>query len=136
MVRNLKGRHIFQARPSPTCTHTCRYICYNCPKLCKHLLTAKNSIAHLTSISHICLSYLYSNVHLHLRNGDILQGSFAEDYYKLAYKSMCAFGWSQANCPSVPWFLKTDDDTFISMHSLNNHVLQMEAHNSRWKICL
>ena len=67
----------------------------------------------------------------HPRHGDILQGGFEENYHKLAYKSMCAFSWSQRHCPKVPWFLKTDDDTVHDMHRLGAVLHQMEAQNSR-----
>ena len=65
------------------------------------------------------------------RYGDLLQGGFEEDYLKLVYKSMCAFGWSRTHCPEVPWFLKTDDDTVHDMSALKNLVQQMEAQKSR-----
>jgi len=61
--------------------------------------------------------------------GDILQGSFEEDYYALAYKSMSAFHWSQHFCHQVPWIAKTDDDTVNDMWQLQHTLQDMERHD-------
>ena len=76
----------------------------------------------------------YLHIKWHSRYGDILQGDFEEDYHKLAYKSMCAFNWSQKYCPKVPWFLKTDDDTVHDMYRLKDVLKDIEDKDMRWSI--
>ncbi len=51
--------------------------------------------------------------------GDIVLGSFNEDYRNLTYKTRLGLKWAHFNC-QANYILKTDDDVFINTYALTN----------------
>lgn len=50
--------------------------------------------------------------------GDILQGSFIDDYYNLTLKSISMLQWVNETCDAVKYVLKIDDDMFVNMQMM------------------
>ncbi|XP_073950467.1 beta-1,3-galactosyltransferase 5-like [Choristoneura fumiferana] len=47
--------------------------------------------------------------------GDILQGSFIEDYRNLTFKHLMGLQWASTNCSEAFYILKVDDDTVFNL---------------------
>lgn len=47
--------------------------------------------------------------------GDILQGSFMDNYFNLTLKTITLMRWVSLNCDKVKFVLKVDDDMFVNM---------------------
>ena len=47
--------------------------------------------------------------------GDILQGSFVDNYYNLTLKTISLLRWVNETCDGVKYVLKIDDDMFVNM---------------------
>ena len=47
--------------------------------------------------------------------GDIIQGSFREDYKNMTLKSLLGLKWVATHCPHVKYILKSDDDMLINI---------------------
>lgn len=47
--------------------------------------------------------------------GDILQGSFIEDYRNLTFKHLMGLQWASSNCSEAVYILKVDDDTVFNL---------------------
>ncbi|KAK2157394.1 hypothetical protein NP493_1883g00014 [Ridgeia piscesae] len=46
---------------------------------------------------------------------DIIQGNFVDSYKNMTLKSLFGLKWVSEQCARVPYMLKSDDDTFISI---------------------
>lgn len=57
--------------------------------------------------------------------GDLVQGSFVENYRNLTYKHLMVFKYAIYHCPQAKYILKTDDDVFVNM-PLMVYFLQMD----------
>ena len=53
---------------------------------------------------------------------DLLMGLFKESYENLSVKSLYAINWVAHNCLSASYMLKTDDDTYLHLPSLMQHL--------------
>ncbi|XP_076056213.1 uncharacterized protein LOC143034153 [Oratosquilla oratoria] len=52
------------------------------------------------------------------RHGDIVLGSFVDDYHNLTYKHVMGLKWAQERCPHAVFLVKADDDAFIDVPGL------------------
>ena len=48
-------------------------------------------------------------------HGDLLQGSFIENYYNLTLKTISLLRWVNSTCDQIKYILKVDDDMFVNM---------------------
>jgi len=48
-------------------------------------------------------------------HGDLLQGSFVENYYNLTLKTISLLRWVNSTCDQIKYILKVDDDMFVNM---------------------
>lgn len=53
---------------------------------------------------------------------DIVQGNYDDTYRNLTYKTAMIFKWFVYKCPNVQYLLKVDDDVFVNLPLLNNHL--------------
>lgn len=51
-------------------------------------------------------------------NGDLLQGSFVDNYYNLTLKTISLMRWVNDTCNQVKYVLKVDDDMFVNMQMM------------------
>ncbi|ELT90318.1 hypothetical protein CAPTEDRAFT_101296, partial [Capitella teleta] len=58
--------------------------------------------------------------------GDILEEDFEDTYHNLTYKGIAAFKFISQYCNNAPYIVKTDDDVFVNMYSLQNHLMQLK----------
>ncbi|KAM6100863.1 beta-1,3-galactosyltransferase 4 [Pterocles gutturalis] len=56
------------------------------------------------------------------RYADVLQGSFSDTYANLTRKTLLLLRWAAARCPSARFVLKADDDVFVNLPALTNHL--------------
>jgi beta-1,3-galactosyltransferase 1 len=70
--------------------------------------------------------------------GDILEEDFEDTYHNLTYKGIAALKFISHYCNNVKYVLKTDDDVFVNMYTLQNHLIQLDAagFNKNLIICL
>ena len=54
--------------------------------------------------------------------GDILQENYYDSYKNLSLKGLSALQFLSLNCHHVPFILKTDDDTFVNMYGVVEHL--------------
>lgn len=66
--------------------------------------------------------------------GDLIQGSFQDDYRNMTYKHVMAFKWFLYNCPQAQVLIKVDDDVYVNTPQLLKYLrqqqLQQLAHGS------
>ena len=55
--------------------------------------------------------------------GDIIETDFTESFQNISLKSKIAMKWIHENCSSSKYVLKTDDDMFVNMFELFEHIL-------------
>uniref|UniRef100_A0A1A9ZWJ2 Hexosyltransferase n=1 Tax=Glossina pallidipes TaxID=7398 RepID=A0A1A9ZWJ2_GLOPL len=53
--------------------------------------------------------------------GDMLQGSFVDDYRNMTYKHIMAFKWFISNCAHAQILIKVDDDVYVNTLQLLNY---------------
>ena len=54
--------------------------------------------------------------------GDILQEDFIDSYRNLTYKAIMGLKWTSKHCPNARYVLKTDDDIFVNIFNVINHL--------------
>jgi hypothetical protein len=54
--------------------------------------------------------------------GDIVQGNFIDSYRNMTYKHTMVLKWFLENCSNVKYLLKTDDDIFVNIPELIDHI--------------
>ncbi|KAI9588563.1 uncharacterized protein LOC119645117 [Glossina fuscipes] len=54
--------------------------------------------------------------------GDMLQGSFVDDYRNMTYKHIMAFKWFISNCAHAQILIKVDDDVYVNTLQLLNYL--------------
>ncbi|XP_011292278.2 uncharacterized protein LOC101889358 [Musca domestica] len=54
--------------------------------------------------------------------GDIIQGSFMDDYRNMTYKHVMAFKWFLYNCPDAQILIKVDDDVYVNTPQLIKYL--------------
>ena len=57
------------------------------------------------------------------KHHDIIQADFLDTYYNITYKAVVALTWINTNCKGLKWTIKVDDDMFLDMYAVLNHVL-------------
>ncbi|ELU14153.1 hypothetical protein CAPTEDRAFT_75191, partial [Capitella teleta] len=70
--------------------------------------------------------------------GDILEEDFEDTYHNLTFKGIGALKFISHYCNNVKYVLKTDDDVFVNMYTLQNHLMQLEGagYNKNLILCL
>ena len=58
-----------------------------------------------------------------LINGDIIEGDVLESHQNISQKSKIAMKWIHTHCSNTKYVLKTDDDIFINIFELLEHIL-------------
>ena len=58
--------------------------------------------------------------------GDLLQFDFIDTYMNLTLKTVASLYWLQNNCPNVKYVIKQDDDAFVKLDKLMEHLRQFE----------
>jgi len=53
---------------------------------------------------------------------DIVQEDFIDSYRNLTYKAIMGLKWISHYCPHATFILKTDDDIFVNIFNLMNHL--------------
>ncbi|NXD32714.1 B3GT4 galactosyltransferase, partial [Spelaeornis formosus] len=56
------------------------------------------------------------------QHGDILQGDFADTYGNLTRKTLLLLRWARACCAGSPFLLKADDDVFVNVPAVTQHL--------------
>lgn len=51
-------------------------------------------------------------------HGDLLQGTFVDNYYNLTLKTISLLRWVNATCDRIKYVLKIDDDMFVNMQMM------------------
>ncbi|ELT87093.1 hypothetical protein CAPTEDRAFT_138513 [Capitella teleta] len=59
--------------------------------------------------------------------GDILEEDFEDTYHNLTFKGIAGLKFISHYCNNVKYILKTDDDVFVNMYTLQNHLMQLEG---------
>ncbi|CAG4957764.1 unnamed protein product [Colias eurytheme] len=57
--------------------------------------------------------------------GDILQGSFYEDYRNLTYKNLMGLQYASSECNGASYILKVDDDTVFNFELTHNFLSKL-----------
>ncbi|CAF4868993.1 unnamed protein product [Pieris macdunnoughi] len=57
--------------------------------------------------------------------GDILQGSFYENYRNLTYKHLMGLQWASSKCSNTAFILKVDDDTVFNFDKTVDYLLSI-----------
>ena len=73
------------------------------------------------------------------RFGDIVQEDFLDSYRNLTYKAISGLKWITYNCRNAKFVLKTDDDIFVHIYNLMNHLQSLNKHgivSKRLVMCL
>lgn len=72
--------------------------------------------------------------------GDIVQETFIDSYRNLTYKAIMGLKWITAHCNHAKFILKTDDDIFVNIFNLVNHLKSMysfrQGNLSKMVLCL
>ena len=55
-------------------------------------------------------------------HGDILQEDFVDSYMNLTLKSVMGLKWVSNHCMKAEFVMKTDDDIYVNINSLLNHL--------------
>uniref|UniRef100_A0A8C6VGK8 Hexosyltransferase n=1 Tax=Naja naja TaxID=35670 RepID=A0A8C6VGK8_NAJNA len=58
-------------------------------------------------------------------HGDLLQAPFADTYRNLTLKTLAMLGWATTHCPTARFLLKADDDMFLNLPALVQHLQQL-----------
>ena len=66
---------------------------------------------------------------------DILMVDFVDSYRNLSYKALSALRYVGDHCQHVPFILKTDDDTFVNMFLLINHLQGLHLDSPGYLYC-
>ncbi|XP_069775722.1 beta-1,3-galactosyltransferase 9 [Narcine bancroftii] len=61
------------------------------------------------------------------RYGDVVQGRFADTYLNLTLKTLMVLRWATTYCPTARFLLKSDDDVFINLPALVEHLSHRDA---------
>lgn len=61
------------------------------------------------------------------RYGDIVQGSFVDNYKTMTYKHLSTIKWVIHFCSHVKYILKIDDDVFFNLSYIEKYILQLNA---------
>lgn len=71
------------------------------------------------------------------RYGDIVQENFVDTYHNLSIKGVGALKWISEHCSHAEYVLKTDDDIFVNMYAILNHLrnLRAEGYTRRLIMC-
>lgn len=56
-------------------------------------------------------------------NGDIIEGNVLESHQNISQKSRIAMKWIHIHCSKTKYVLKTDDDIFINIFEILEHIL-------------
>ncbi|XP_078581259.1 beta-1,3-galactosyltransferase 1-like [Branchiostoma floridae x Branchiostoma japonicum] len=62
---------------------------------------------------------------------DIIQENFLDSYRNLTLKAVMVWKWAFQYCSQASYVMKTDDDAFVNVHKLVNHLGQLSANASR-----
>jgi len=62
---------------------------------------------------------------------DIIQESFYDTYLNLTLKSVMLLKWVSTHCSQVTFVLKTDDDMFVNIPALVEHLTQPDIRNRK-----
>ncbi|XP_059225442.1 uncharacterized protein LOC106083981 [Stomoxys calcitrans] len=54
--------------------------------------------------------------------GDVIQGSFVDDYRNMTYKHVMAFKWFLYNCATAQILIKVDDDVYVNTPQLMKYL--------------
>ena len=65
------------------------------------------------------------------RYSDIIQESFYDTYLNLTLKSVMLLKWVSTHCSQVTFVLKTDDDMFVNIPALVEHLTQPDIRNRK-----
>jgi hypothetical protein len=57
---------------------------------------------------------------------DVIQADFEDSYRNLSLKSLSALHWITANCNWTRYVLKTDDDAYVNMRALLQHLSDID----------
>ena len=71
--------------------------------------------------------------------GDIVQENFVDSYRNLTYKGIMGLKWVSRNCKRVRFVLKADDDIFVNIFNVMNHlesIAQFEGAQEKMILCL
>ncbi|XP_066299986.1 uncharacterized protein [Branchiostoma lanceolatum] len=63
---------------------------------------------------------------------DMIQENFVDSYRNLTLKTIMVWKWAFQYCPQAKYVMKTDDDAFVNVYKLVNHLGQLEGNDSRW----
>lgn len=72
-------------------------------------------------------------------HGDIVQENFVDSYRNLTYKGIMALKWTSRYCPNAKYVLKSDDDIFVNIFNVVNHLQsldRLETPLNRTIICM
>lgn len=69
-------------------------------------------------------------------HGDIVQEDFVDDHRNLSHKGVGALKWVSTYCNHAAYVLKTDDDMFVNMYVILNHLRNLHAANFRRRLML
>ncbi|KAM8934307.1 beta-1,3-galactosyltransferase 9 [Pelodytes ibericus] len=59
---------------------------------------------------------------------DVIEGSFLDDYHNETLKTIMIIQWVVTFCPNARFILKTDQNMFVNIKSLADHLLGLETH--------
>ena len=71
--------------------------------------------------------------------GDIVQEDFIDSYRNLTFKGIMGLKWATLHCQHARFVLKSDDDIFVNIFHVINHLKSLEKHDNRTKellLCL
>ncbi|KAI8497168.1 hypothetical protein Bbelb_251170 [Branchiostoma belcheri] len=61
---------------------------------------------------------------------DIIQENFIDTYRNLTLKAVMVWKWAFLYCPQARFVMKTDDDAFVNVYRLVNHLEQLQPNAS------
>jgi len=70
------------------------------------------------------------------RYGDVVQEDFLDTYKNLSHKGVGALKWISTYCNHTAYVLKTDDDMFVNMYVILNHLQLLHAQNFRRRLIM
>jgi len=53
---------------------------------------------------------------------DLVREDFVDSYQNLTLKTLGGMRWASKHCPQATWVMKTDDDMYVNLHLLKNHL--------------
>lgn len=63
--------------------------------------------------------------------GDIVREDFVDSYKNLTLKTLGGMKWAAIYCPAAQWVMKTDDDMYVNLPLLREHLNKEHPHPSR-----